>query len=102
MMPEVRINPLSQTFGLILCRFHQGYIPARAFSLKFGRVTALIVPGRVSPSCRFVGELSITAMVIPDTIPLFRSANAEFLPQDTTSRTRRPIWMICCVGALGG
>jgi hypothetical protein len=66
MMPEVRINPLSQTFGLILCRFHQGYIPARAFSLKFGRVTALIVPGRVSPSCRFVGELSITAMVIPE------------------------------------
>jgi hypothetical protein len=65
MMPEVRNNPLSQTFGLILCRFHQGYIPARAFSLKFGRVTALIVSGRVSPSCRFVGELSITAMVIP-------------------------------------
>jgi len=65
MMLEVRANPFGPTFCLIVCRLHQGHIPARAFPVNLIRLNALNVLDRVSPSCRSVGELSIMATVFP-------------------------------------
>ena len=79
MTPEVRINIFGSTFGLILCRFHQGYIPARAFSLKFDRVA------RAHGTWQSFAVMQICWGAIDHghgdsgTIPRFRSANAEFL-----------------------
>jgi len=58
------IDPFHLIFNLILCRFHQGYIPARKFAFNLTRVHVLKVPGRAFPSCKSVGEQLITAAVI--------------------------------------
>ena len=38
MMLEVRTSPFGLIFDLIPCRFHQGHISARTFSVNFDRV----------------------------------------------------------------
>jgi len=85
------------------CRFHQGYIPARMFSVHFANIT---FAQRVTQSFAVMqicwgaidhgsGNLGSNSLVLSEILSLS-------LSQDMTFLIRRLIWMICCVGVLSG
>ena len=72
MMPEVRTNStlsVRVVFIPVLYRFHQGYFPTRMCSIDLASPHPLSVSCRVLPSCRSVGERSITGPVTAAAIP---------------------------------